>query len=104
MGVALFDVRTDLSFTVAACPRQVILGIELIWTPNHILQSQIRVVRNLEGKIPANMYISTCGVLALERVHCIGGLVVLRAGLDDTEKRKFFKLTAFKLPPTVIQS
>jgi hypothetical protein len=52
MWGALSDERTDLSFTVAAGPRQRILGSESRGTHNHILLSQIRDSPHLEGQVP----------------------------------------------------
>jgi hypothetical protein len=52
MWGALSDGRTDLSFTIAAGPRQRILCSGCHGTHDHILLSQIRDFLNLEGHVP----------------------------------------------------
>jgi hypothetical protein len=52
MWGALSDERTGLSFTIAAGPRQCILGSESGGTYDHILLSQIRDSPDLERQVP----------------------------------------------------
>jgi hypothetical protein len=75
MWGAVFDERTGLSFTMAAdLASAVVLGSESRGTRDHILLSEIRDSRNLEGQVP--VFISQRDRVAQLYPQALGSLLV----------------------------